>query len=63
MAVRSRYETALYGVKAIFLLELQAHLEPLPNKTGLEGTTGGLACFAGFKYLLKLSLFVRRAPA
>ena len=61
MAVRSRYETALYGVKAIFPLEFQAHLESLPDKTRLEGTAGGLARLAGFKYLLKLTFFVRGA--
>ena len=61
MAVRSRYEPALYGVKAIFLLELQAHLESLPDKACSEGTACGLACLAGFKYLLKLAFLIRRA--
>ena len=60
MAVRSRYETALYRVKAIFLLELQAHLESLPYKSRPKGTARGLACFTGFKYLLKLAFLVRR---
>ena len=61
MAVRSRYEPALYRVKAIFLLQLQAHLESLPDKACSEGTACGLACFAGFKYLLKLAFLIRRA--
>ena len=61
MAVRSRYEPALYRVKAIFLLELQAYLESLPDKTRLKRTTCGLACLAGFKYLLKLAFLIRRA--